>query len=254
MSSKICEAIDLEENPGIFIRKIKNYSLTLANNKLLEINRSIKLDCIKYRKLNTYFMSNSKIGVLDVETFKNNKGLGQVYCLGYCTLDNRDKINTYYLSDLDSLNSNMLIINCINTMLEPRYHGYIWYIHNMGKFDMVYIYKTLEEYNLNYKQEYYKLKTIYKNGKMLKLEIKRKIKSKEIKITFLDSYNILSNSLEKLTRDFEVETVKGVFPYSYVNESNLDYIGETPDIKYYKNISISPSKSIRQFTQKKFGL
>ncbi len=31
--------------------------------------------------------------------------------------------------------------------------------------------------------------------------------------------------------------LKGKFPYDFVNESNLNYIGRTPDIKYYNGIS-----------------
>ena len=57
----------------------------------------------------------------------------------------------------------------------------------MGRFDMVFIYKALEDFNLKSKTEYYKLSTIYKDGKMLRLVIKRKIRDSYIKITFLDS-------------------------------------------------------------------
>jgi hypothetical protein len=32
-----------------------------------------------------------------------------------------------------------------------------------------------------------------------------------------------------------VDTIKSVFPFLFVNENNLDYIGEVPDIKYFAN-------------------
>lgn len=32
---------------------------------------------------------------------------------------------------------------------------------------------------------------------------------------------------------FCVSITKGIFPYSFVNKDNLDYIGPTPDISYY---------------------
>lgn len=35
---------------------------------------------------------------------------------------------------------------------------------------------------------------------------------KYIKITMVDSFNLLSNSLDKLSKDFKVETEKGYFP------------------------------------------
>ena len=57
---------------------------------------------------------------------------------------------------------------------------------------------------------------------MLKLVVSCQIsKSKTVKITFLDSYNILSSSLDKLIKDFNVFAFKGIFPYSFVNDSNL---------------------------------
>ena len=83
----------------------------------------------------------------------------------------------------------------------------------------------------------YKLKTIYKGKKMLKLTVSRKLKSKTIKITFLDSYNILGSSLENLAKDFNINCLKGKFPYSFVNENTLEYIGPTPSINYFNNIN-----------------
>lgn len=44
-------------------------------------------------------------------------------------------------------------------------------------------------------------------------------------------------NLRKLAKVFGVDTQKGFFPYSFVNENNLDYIGPIPDIKYFDGIS-----------------
>jgi hypothetical protein len=44
-------------------------------------------------------------------------------------------------------------------------------------------------------------------------------------------------SLKFLAKVFEVNTQKSIFPYSFVNENNLDYIGPIPDIKYFDGIS-----------------
>ena len=244
-SIPLYEVRDLIIDKDVFLRKINNYSVMVNNNKLLELSRSVKLDSIKLPKFYYSSISNPNIGVLDVETFVNSAGLGQVYCIGYSTLSNRDSIESFYLSDLSpSLNSNLLIINCIDSMLNSKYNNYYWYIHNMGKFDMVYIYKTLEDFNLNFKSQYYKLSTIYKDGKMLRLVVKRKVKNKYIKMTFLDSLNILPGSLNTLTKDFKVKYLKGYFPYSFVNENNLTYIGETPKINYFNSITVSDYNKI----------
>src|SRR6267142_144255 len=51
---------------------------------------------------------------------------------------------------------------------------------------------------------------------------------------------ILLASLDKLTKGFIVETLKSIFPFLFVNEDNLDYIGEVPEFKYfYNNIKLS---------------
>nr|YP_010029632.1 hypothetical protein J2C28_mgp24 [Beauveria lii]QOU11073.1 hypothetical protein [Beauveria lii] len=56
-------------------------------------------------------------------------------------------------------------------------------------------------------------------------------------ITICDSYTILNSSLAKLCKDFNVEHSKGLFPHSFSNENTLNYIGPTPNIECYKNIS-----------------
>lgn len=50
-----------------------------------------------------------------------------------------------------------------------------------------------------------------------------------------DSYLILPSLLRTLAAKYKVEVQKGFFPYSFVNENNLDYIGPTPDPSYYKD-------------------
>lgn len=35
---------------------------------------------------------------------------------------------------------------------------------------------------------------------------------------------------------YQVYTIKGDFPHSFANKTNLFYIGNTPDIKYYNNL------------------
>ncbi len=214
----ISESVDIIKNENVFIRKIDNITLTINNstNEVIDLSRSIKIDNIKSSKYSPQYMSNPNIGVLDVETFVNSQGESQVYNIGYSTLapprfrqsqGRPDDINYFYLTDNSvQLNSDMLIINCINSMLEFKFNKFYFYIHNMGKFDIVYLYKTLVDYNLQSNKECYKLITMYKDNKMLRLVIKRKMSNnKYIKITFVDSYNILAGSLNTLTKDFNVK-------------------------------------------------
>lgn len=124
----LCEALDIQLSDVFFRRDFKNYSLTIntLKNVPVEVSRYIKLDYIKPPRFKNTFMSNNNIGVLDVETFVNSAGLGKVYCIGYSTLDelHSGRMTSYYLGDYASLNSDLLIINCIDSMLVPKYNNY----------------------------------------------------------------------------------------------------------------------------------
>jgi len=55
------------------------------------------------------------------------------------------------------------------------------------------------------------------------------------KLKFNDSICIFPSSLDKLATSFKVETSKEHFPYSFVNESKINYIGCVPDINLFNN-------------------
>lgn len=56
-------------------------------------------------------------------------------------------------------------------------------------------------------------------------------------VQFKDSQQLLIASLSKVGKSFGVQTLKTIFPYSFVNENNLNYVGEIPEIKFFDNIS-----------------
>ena len=58
-------------------------------------------------------------------------------------------------------------------------------------------------------------------------------------VTFKDSQQILIFSLRDLGQTFNVNIQKSIFPYTFVNENNLEYIGHVPDFKYFDGISKS---------------
>ena len=118
-------AIDIIKSIQQFERNINNYKLLVEKDELIELSRSLKLDYIKAPKFKYSSIPNNNIGVLDVETFTNSNGLGQVYCIGYGTLNDMENIETFYLTDtVNNLNSDLLIIHCINSMLDKKYHNY----------------------------------------------------------------------------------------------------------------------------------
>lgn len=250
-----------KDTSNYFVREIGNLSVVLNKDNNIELFiKEIDLPSIKYREHNKFInpdsnlhnlklskpipMRNPKFGVFDVETFNDTTSDGEIYsriyALGFCIY--MDKPSMFYLTDyFDNtlVSSHKLVLKCIDAMLIPEYNKYIFYVHNFGKFDAIFLHKILLDYNLSALPEnQYKLIPLYRDNKIIKLDVIKYIKSKKIKITFVDSLNILNDSLDKLCKDFGVIN-KGIFPYKFVNKDNLDYIGIRPDISYYnKNVSI----------------
>lgn len=77
------------------------------------------------------------------------------------------------------------------------------------------------------------IKPIIHNDKIISISFSYK----DYDVTFKDSKQMLIGSLKSLGKSFGVETLKSIFPYNFVNENNLDYIGPIPDFKYFDGIS-----------------
>lgn len=175
---------------------------------------------------------NPRIGSFDLETFVDEDNNSIAYCAGFYT--NADSNPTsYYLTDFN--NSSELLLTCLNNMLNKKYHNYVFYCHNFQNYDLVYIYCVLENYNLKVGYKYYVLNIIPRDGLIISLDIKKRIeptekieeresiskKGKYVKISIVDSINILNNSLSKLAKDFDLKNSKGFFPYSFVNRNRV---------------------------------
>jgi len=119
-----------------------------------------------------------------------------------------------------------MISQCLQDMIKPKYHNYTVYAHNLGNFDISFILKIL----IN---KYKVTNLLPRNNSLISFNVTCNIKNKKIKIKFADSICLLPASLAELGNSFNVETVKGVFPYNFVKENNLNYIGALPDIKYF---------------------
>jgi hypothetical protein len=57
------------------------------------------------------------------------------------------------------------------------------------------------------------------------------------KIKLLDSLQLIKGNLDSILISFSCNIKKGYFPYTFVNNNNLYYIGDKPSQSYYKNIS-----------------
>lgn len=195
-------------------------------------------------------ITNPNYGVFDIETFidinENGERYSRVFALGFMTKTNKKPI-MFYLTDhfeidinntSSSSESEKLVLKCIDEILISDYNNYIFYVHNLGKFDVIFLQKILLDYNLNVKEKYF-LTPFYREDKILRLIVKVKLKQsqngKYIKISFVDSLNLINGSLDQLSKDYNVKTKKGYFPYSFVNKNNLNYEGIAPNIEHYNS-------------------
>ena len=239
----------LSNNKILFDRNIGNVTLTIEDQKIIKYKVVNKLHPIKAVK-HSITDRNINIGTFDLETFIDMDGLAKVYALGYySSIDDIPKL--YYLSDYPNLDSSKLLLKCIDDMLVNKYNNYIFYVHNLGHYDIVFMYNILLKANLEKGFEYYMLNTTMRDSTIIKLEIKIKVysnrkenKYRYIKISFVDSLNLLNLSLDKLTREFNIEIRKGNFPHTFVNRNTLNYIGNKPDYKFYENLNINDYNNI----------
>jgi hypothetical protein len=121
-----------------------------------------------------------------------------------------------------------MILDCLNSVMSRKYNGYKVYVHNLAKFDIIFLLKYLVKVG--------NLQPVIHNDRIISLTVKYG-KNNKYQIQFKDSYLILLASLSKLSSAFQVENEKSVFPHFFVNENNLNYVGEIPELKFFKNIS-----------------
>jgi len=235
----ITQALDTRLTDSILRRESGNFTIKFySNNEIIFSERKINLNSIKsdFKLSEDTGLPNTNIGVMDLETYEVD-GIAKCYAIGfYSSIDENTK--TFYINkDLDSVE---LINRCFEEILRPKYKDTVFYIHNLGRFDAPFILKSLTLFNKTDQgsKNPYVLDSINRDANILKLTVKRKIDNKVRTVKIQDSAAILPRELRKLCKDYNVDTVKGYFPYDFTNKDTLFYIGKTPDINYYDNIEI----------------
>src|SRR6267142_2029215 len=209
LSSENQNSIEIFKDADLIIKFI---DFKLSENKFIRV-------LPKSNKLANNFIT------LDIETYIKNNVL-----IPYCISIYDGKIAySYFISDFKD--SQDLILTALKSILTRKYNGYNVYMHNMAKFDIIFLLKHLVKLG--------DVTPIIHNGRIISINLNFG-KNLEYRLQFKDSYLILLASLDKLTKGFIVETLKSIFPFLFVNEDNLDYIGEVPEFKYfYNNIKLS---------------
>ena len=200
-----------------FIRTLGNKEWIFRNNEqlLYQVEKTAKF----IQPLTRTETLQNKFLTLDIETFIKD-GVHIPYVI---TIFNGENFLSYYLTDHE--NSENMLIAAINSIMCKKYDNYKIYIHNMSGFDGIFLLKILA--NLG------ECQPIIHNDKIISITFWLS----DYVVTFRDSNQLLPDSLRSLGLCFGVNTQKSIFPYSFVNEANLDYIGTIPEFKYFDGIS-----------------
>ena len=218
--------IDIKTESG-FVREYKKIKYYYDKNNNL-LNRESTFTCSPFPKYTKDTKLNDKIGTIDFETFGSNLSKGgmgyqQVYAGGWAV---EGETKLFY--KLAKENSEQFINRIfLSIFMNYSLNGYTFYAHNLGRFDSIFIIKSLI---LNKNIE---IIPIWKDNSILSLTVK----CNDFKIVLLDSLQLISGSLDSILKYFHCETQKGYFPYSFVNKDNLYYIGNKPSKEKFKNIS-----------------
>ena len=221
---------DYALNDSTFERCIDNLRLYFSRlePKHIYSEHIIKFPKISSLKRNPKFKSSFL--TLDIETYLDNN-VHIPYLIGFY-----DGITTktFYLSDYTSPEN--MLVDCLNHLLLPKYRNKVVYIHNLARFDGVFLLKFL--------YPHFKVKPLIKDNKIYSISIRTipntylldAKKVNNVTIYLQDSYLMLPLSLRKLCSSFNVKTQKSYFPYRFVTANNLNYIGLTPDLKFYDDL------------------
>jgi hypothetical protein len=214
--------IDRYISENKFERIINNMKFYYENNKLVLLLKEIKVKFIS--KINTSKELSDKVLTLDIETLIDENNILIVFCISI--YDGKNKMS-FFLSDYK--NSEELIIAALKSLMRRKYDKHQVYIHNMANFDIMFLLKYLAKLG--------SIQLVYHNDLILAVTFHYG-KDNQYSIRFKDSYKLLLSSLMNLCKSFKVENSKILYPIFFANKSNLDYIGEVPDIKFFKNITL----------------
>lgn len=166
---------------------------------------------------------NLNILTFDIETYSDGNGSQTPYACGFY-----DGVSTHKYYALDFKSSEDMLLKCIKDMLAPEYKGYTVYVHNLGNFDSILIFNLIQKH-------YNTTNLISIDNSIITFTVwgEKAGGKRSSKLIFRDSFRLLPESLSSLGVAFDVEVNKGIFPYTFVNESRLDYAGIKPDFKYY---------------------
>jgi hypothetical protein len=220
-----------------FVRVLENKKYYFENNKQILFIKETKTKFIS--KISPTKNLVNKFLTLDIETYVKD-GILIPYCISI--FDGVDKKN-FFLMEYKNLED--MIISALKSIMIRKYHRYNVYVHNLAKFDIIFLLKYLVKLG--------SVHPVIHNQRIISINFNFS-KNGAYQLHFRDSYLILLASLWKLCKSFNVENSKSIFPHFFVSENNLDYEGKVPEFKYFKGINISDYNNYRKSFKNNWNL
>lgn len=219
--------VDILIVDNYFVRTIDNYNYYFILNEVVITNTPNKK--IKYIKESSLDKNLSNhIIALDIET-KLINNIMTPYCI--CYFDGKNKYS-FYLTDYES--PDIMIKECLKSILDHKYNRRVVYVHNLSLFDGIFLLGPLSELN----NPQFGMDILKRDNNIILIKFFL-ANHNQFYIEFRDSLLLLPSSLKKLAKTFNNESEqKDIFPYSFVDDNDLNYVGVIPEFKYFNNISI----------------
>jgi hypothetical protein len=229
-SIKILEFKDNKFSEGKFLRILGNRKLFFENGQ--KVIDTLTLNTPFISKLKKDKIENNNFITLDIETYGESELIP--YLISF--YDGSQSFS-FYLADYSNIKSMMEA--CFKALFIRKYRNYKIYIHNLTKFDIYFL--------LKYLVYYVQVDPIIHNGRIIQLNLNYG-PDLQYNMCLKDSYLILLSSLENLGINFGVNVQKSIFPHKFVNNSNLNYIGQVPNIEnFFKITEIEYNNYLKSF-------
>lgn len=223
------------------------HKLVQSSTSIIKSDNTETKDLLQSSKKKIVFskrLSNTlSIGSLDLETCNIKFDVSNVNVTIRSIYDYIKNDHLRYDYKIISMN---LIIDLLKDMLL-NHSGTTFFVHNLSKFDSLYIIPAVCYYNNSRSLDKDKIKLKLKNNKtgLINIELIFIINDKVHKIYLNDSYLLLPSSLDKLAKTYDLPMSKGIFPYTFIND-NLFYKGVVPPIKEFNGLSIKDYKDFKK--------
>ncbi len=231
----IYEWTDYLKEDNSLIREIGKTTIFWKDNEIIWTKVLKKSKPITKKKLSSDL--NEMFITMDLETISINKDIGETltpYLLSWYD-GKRDKSHSYFINGGNIKN---MIYSAMKDICIRKYKGYKIYLHNFSKFDGIFLIKYLITIG--------ECEPVIHKGKIISFSFKPNWKKDFGNITFLDSYLLLQGSLKNLSKSFNIESPKDLFP---ILLNNINYQGSVPNIKYFNNITLQLSEEYDSYKE-----